>query len=343
MSVGGNGAGSEGPRPEPPAGWSALWSRALQRAECRRGGRATVPDEVRGEAADADGDFLAIGRADPAATGLMALYEPLLERRADSPPWVIAHLGQSLDGFIATHNGDSRFVTGAEDLDHMHRLRALSDAVVVGAGTVAIDDPQLTTRRVPGPNPVRVVLDPMGRAPPSARVLQDGAAPTLWLCDARWHDAARTPRVAAEVLPVPGLAASDGHLDARAARRALAAQGLRVLFVEGGGVTVSRFLAQCQVDRLHLTLAPVLIGEGRRGVRLPASGTMADCLRPAGRVVPLGQDVLWDFALASADAHAADATAVDAKAADANAADAADAHEPDRVRARAAGRDAGMA
>ncbi|MFO1297848.1 MAG: RibD family protein [Rubrivivax sp.] len=230
---------------------------------------------------------------------LAALYRPLVERgpRA-AQPWVIGHLGQSLDGFIATRNGDSRYVTGEADLDHMHRLRALADAVIVGAGTVAIDDPLLTTRRVPGRNATRAVLDPLARLPRTARVLQGDDAPTLWLVDERWCDQARGAGAAARVLAVPGLLGSDGMLDAHAAVHSLAQQGLQVLFVEGGGVTVSRFLAQGVLDRLHLTLAPVLIGEGRRGVRLPASGTMADCLRPGGRTVRRGEDVLWDFDLA---------------------------------------------
>ncbi|MBI5722015.1 MAG: RibD family protein [Burkholderiales bacterium] len=236
------------------------------------------------------------GRDDESAE-LFDLYEPLVARTPSSPPWLIAHLGQSLDGFIATHNGDSRFVTGPQDLDHMHRLRALSDAVIVGAGTVVVDDPLLTTRRVPGTHPTRVVLDPMQRVPVAARVLQDRDAPTLWLCDERWHDPTLAPRVAARVLAVPGLAGSDGVFDAQVVRHVLVAQGLRVLFIEGGGVTVSRFLAQGLLDRLHLALAPVLIGEGRRGVRLPASSCLADCLRPGGRIVRLGGDVLWDFDL----------------------------------------------
>lgn len=268
----------------PPPGWPALWSAALEIVARRRAGEAAGP-------------WAAPSGLDVREAELFALYEPLVGRAPQAPPYVIAHLGQSLDGYIATHNGDSRFVTGPEDLDHMHRLRALCDAVIVGAGTVAVDDPLLTTRRVTGSHPTRVVLDPMQRVPPTARVLQDRAAPTLWLCDERWLDPALAHRVAARVLPVPGLVGDDGVFDAGTVRRTLVAHGLRVLFVEGGGVTVSRFLAQRMLDRLHLALAPVLIGEGRRGVRLAASGTMADCLRPGGRTVRLGEDVLWDFAL----------------------------------------------
>jgi len=106
-----------------------------------------------------------------------AIYLPLVQTRK----LVIAQLGQTLDGRIATHSGHSHFVTGAEDIEHLHRLRALVDAVVVGAGTAISDDPQLTVRHVRGDNPVRVVLDPSGRVPSDRKLFQDGAAPTLWL------------------------------------------------------------------------------------------------------------------------------------------------------------------
>lgn len=269
--------------------WARQWVAALRIVEQRRAGEKPDPwiltQPLTGLSAD-----------------LYTLYQPLVRRTAAAPPWIIAHLGQSLDGFIATHDGDSRFVTGAQDLDHMHRLRALADAVIVGAATAAIDDPLLTTRRVIGQHPVRVVLDPMQRVPVAARVLRDADAPTLWLCDERWHLPSKTRRVAAQTLAVRGLVGADGALDAEVAVRTLVARGLRVLFVEGGGNTVSRFLAQGLLDRLHLALAPVLIGEGRRGVRWQASRTMADCLRPGARVVRLGEDVLWDIQLAN---HAA--------------------------------------
>ncbi len=113
---------------------------------------------------------------------LLDLYLPICGG-TQARPVTVGHLGQSLDGFIATHSGDSQFVTGSENLVHLHRMRALCAAVVVGAGTVAADDPQLTTRLVRGPNPLRVIFDPTRRLAPTYRVFTDDAALTLYVCE----------------------------------------------------------------------------------------------------------------------------------------------------------------
>jgi diaminohydroxyphosphoribosylaminopyrimidine deaminase/5-amino-6-(5-phosphoribosylamino)uracil reductase len=238
---------------------------------------------------------------DEEALELFALLKPVLDRPAEGPAWVIGQLGQSLDGCIATRGGDSNFVNGPQVLLHLHRLRALCDAVIVGAGTAAIDNPQLTTRHVTGEHPVRVLIDPSLRLAPTLRVLSDRQAPTLLVCDAaREHEAAR--RVGADqVLGVPGLMSNaDGTPDLRALLPALQQRGLRVLFVEGGGITVSRFIAQGCMDRLHLSVAPVLIGSGRPGLSLPGGAAMRDCPRPASRVFRMGADVMWDLDLRAA-------------------------------------------
>ena len=144
---------------------------------------------------------------DRAAAGSEAV---LLDRYgslvAAGPTITIAQLAQSADGFIASRTGDADYVSGEEDREHLHRLRALVDAVIVGAQTVAADDPQLTTRAVPGPSPVRVIIDPRGRIPREARVLTDGRAKTLWCVAGEFGS---PPGLAAhvEVVPLPRIEA----------------------------------------------------------------------------------------------------------------------------------------
>jgi riboflavin-specific deaminase-like protein len=220
---------------------------------------------------------------------LLDLYLPVLPAHPGDAI-TVAHLGQSLDGYIATRGGESRFVTGPGNILHLHRMRALSDAVLAGAETVAIDDPRLTARLVAGDSPVRVVLDPRRRLGVDRQVFCDGAAPTLLVCaEGRRGPPARHGQ--AEVMAVP---AADGHLDLAALIAGLHARGLRRLFVEGGGVSVSAFLAAGLLDRLQVAVAPLLIGEGRRGLGLPAPASLSACLRPPCRVFLMGEDVLFD-------------------------------------------------
>ena len=228
----------------------------------------------------------------PAARDLLDLYLPLTR----GPDLVIGQLGQSLDGRIATVSGKSHYITGPEDIRRVHRLRALVDAVIVGAETVALDDPQLTVREVEGENPVRVVLDPHGRLGQDRRIFSDRAARTLVVRRATAHGSpSGTPGDGPEVLTLPA-SGSDGF-EPGAVLEALRARGLRRVLVEGGGVTVSRFLEAGLLDRLHLTIAPILMGSGRPGITLPPIETLDQALRARCRHVPLGDDLLFDLDL----------------------------------------------
>lgn len=275
-----------------PAGIEALWPACLAIAQRRREGRPPLADGGPLRWSAAEGHALRAGWDEPARQ-LFALLKPLLDRQGAG--WTIAQLGQSLDGCIATHCGDAFYVNGPEGLTHLHRLRALSDAVVVGASTVCLDNPQLTTRHVAGPHPVRVVLDPRLRVPADARVFRDGAAPTLLVCATACRAQAQARLGSGQVIALePG---ADGQLPLAALRTALAERGLHLLFVEGGGVTVSQFLHQDCLDRLHLIVAPVVIGAGRPGLQVRRADAMGQALRPPTRTFALGGDVLWDMDL----------------------------------------------
>jgi riboflavin-specific deaminase-like protein len=222
-----------------------------------------------------------------------ALYEPLLATPAAADGcFVLGRLAQSLDGRIATATGDSHWISGREDILHTHRLRAMFDAVVIGAGTVRADDPQLTTREVPGPSPLRVVIDTNRRLDGRYRVFRDGP-PTVLLCA---EDAPGPGQLGtAPVVRLPRL----GHgLDIAAVLGELAMRGLRRICVEGGGITVSRFLAARGLDRLHLTIAPLLIGSGIPAFTLPEASALTDGIRLEWSVYHLGRDLLVDIPLA---------------------------------------------
>lgn len=243
-------------------------------------------------ALDADWHRLLAAREGAPPVGAhAALFAPVLAPPAAPDGCrVVGRLAQTLDGRIATATGSSQWIGGPGDILHTHRLRALCHAVVVGAGTVRHDDPRLTTREVPGPDPVRVVIDTDRRLSTDCRVFRDGP-PTLLACA---EDAPGDDRHGmAEVLRLPRSPA--GGIEPEALLRALARKGLTRIFVEGGGVTVSRFLAAGCLDRLHVTVAPVLLGPGVPAFTLPEVPRIADGLRFSWHVHEIPPDILLDI------------------------------------------------
>lgn len=202
-------------------------------------------------------------------------------------PFVLAQLGQSLDGRIATLTGASKYINGAGALDHLHRLRAAVDAVVIGIGTVLADDPSLTVRRADGINPARVIIDPNARLPQNAKCLSEDGTRVLAIHAA---NKAYPPRVE----PILVNSGPDG-LCPREIVAALFALGFRKILVEGGAETISRFVQADALDRLHILAAPMILGSGKPGLVLPPIESLTQALRPRTRAYPLPEgDVIFD-------------------------------------------------
>jgi riboflavin-specific deaminase-like protein len=227
----------------------------------------------------------------PEARAAWSLYAPLAADGREAP-YLFAQVGQSLDGRIATPSGDAAAVSGPDGLRHLHRCRALADAVVVGVRTALADDPRLTVRLVDGPSPARVVIDPRGRLPDDAKALRPDGVRRIVIQSCR-----RARPKGVEVVELPAAAGWIAPADIAAA---LAERGLARILIEGGGVTIARFLDAGLLQRLHVAIAPVIIGAGPSGLSTAPITRLAEALRPETHVYGLHSDVVFDCALAPA-------------------------------------------
>lgn len=207
---------------------------------------------------------------------------------------VTLKLATSLDGRIATASGESRWITGLQARQAVHRLRAEHDAVLVGVETALADDPELTVRLDgwSGAQPARVVLDSRQRLADGCRLVATAREiPTYVIATT-----APEPRLlAAGVRVLRVKAVGEERPELHDVVAALAEQGLGRLFVEGGGQVAGSFLRCGLVDRIEWFRAPMVIGgEGRPGIGALALSALADA--PRLRRVEITQvgDDLWE-------------------------------------------------
>jgi diaminohydroxyphosphoribosylaminopyrimidine deaminase/5-amino-6-(5-phosphoribosylamino)uracil reductase len=223
-----------------------------------------------------------------------AINRPYLKWTREKRPWVTLKAAVTLDGRLAARGGDARWVSGELSRLEAHRLRDVSDAILVGAHTVKLDDPALTTR-LPGGrghDPRRVILDGRLSVPPAAKALKGALVVTTE--DASAARARRLERQGAEIVRLPGRRGRPGEVDLGGLLDQLGRRGILTLLVEGGGQVHGQFLAAGLADEVVLFIAPKLIGAG--GVPLigvDGPRTMAEAWR-LGDVSTrrLGDDIL---------------------------------------------------
>lgn len=229
------------------------------------------------------------------AQAALAIYGPLARR--DIAPYIVGQIGQSLDGRIATTNGHVGMISSPDGLLHLHRMRALVDAVVIGVKTALHDSPRLTVRHCAGSNPARVVIDPRGRLPNDSPVLTDDGSRRIII---QAVTSIRGSGVEVIQLPAP-----DGRIEPRVIAEALRSEGLEHLLIEGGSFTIAKFLEAKLLDRLHVAISPILIGSGPSGLTmLNPSDNLAEAVRPETRAFSLGSEVVFDCGLSEAAAAA---------------------------------------
>jgi len=239
------------------------------------------------------------------------LNEAFFKHKQTGYPFVTVKLACTLDGKIATRDGDARWITGKEAREFVHTLRDCSDAVMVGRGTVAADDPALTTRtdRPESRDAVRVVVDTRAQTPPTAQVIGvESSAPCLIAVaepavggDEAQKRVAKLEQAGAEIIRVPE---KGGRVDLREVLRQLGSRDIMSVLVEGGSRLVGALLGENLVDKLLLFYAPKILGDE---LALSAIGGMeVEKISDARgvrihRVEQIGEDILVTAYLCSPD------------------------------------------
>jgi GTP cyclohydrolase II len=221
---------------------------------------------------------------------LLGTVRPRVDR-----PYVVAKFAQTIDGRIATRTGDAKWISGEPERRVSHSLRAACDGVLVGAGTVVQDDPQLTVRMVAGASPARIVLDSRLRIPTTARVVSPEAPTTVVTTDR--SSAARRDELRRSGVRVLVVDDGPGGVDLPAALGALHADGIESLLVEGGARILTGLIAAALVDRLIVAIAPLIVGRGTDAIGDLGVNRITDGVHLVNRsVYPVGDDVLiaWD-------------------------------------------------
>lgn len=227
----------------------------------------------------------------------VALNESFIKYIRSQQPFVVLKMAATLDGRIATRTGDARWVTGPQARAFVHQLRHEMDAIMVGAGTVVADDPELTSRleKGHGVDPIRIVLDTHLNICPDIRMLNlSSDSKTLIVCgpDAPVDKMTRLKDKGADIIGVP---LKDGRIDLEILMERLGAKDITSLLVEGGARVAGSALKAGIVDKVHYFYAPKILG-GEDGIPMCAGQgpeKMNDCmpLRDA-HVSRVGDDIL---------------------------------------------------
>ena len=184
-------------------------------------------------------------------------------------PFIQLKLAMSMDGKIATRSGDSKWISGVESRREVHKMRSRFSSILVGINTVVSDNPKLTVRRVEGPQPKRIILDPKGRIPESSNVLCDGMSETVVVTGEEVSGEEKFDRDGVCHWRFP---LKDGEIPLSSLVGKLGKENLDSLLVEGGGEVAWSFVQDDLIDKFTFFYSPKLIGGKDAVTALGGSG-----------------------------------------------------------------------
>lgn len=216
-------------------------------------------------------------------------------------PFVILKVAQTLDGYIAAPDGDSRWITGLQARKKTHQWRSEYDAVLVGRNTALLDNPRLTVRHVSGRQPHRIVIDGPGTLPEDLHLFSDiHEAKTVYITYKPEHAARETDSALSMLQPdyfrgkTVSVTELDGHCNLEQAIGKVGDLGITSILVEAGSNLASALVKQNLVDKIHIFIAPKMLGGGTRSFLGLGIERMSEIIGfRSGKWTKTGEDMLF--------------------------------------------------
>ena len=220
---------------------------------------------------------------------LFNIFLPIILNKSKEP-YIIGHLAQTLDGYIATQAGESKYISCRENIEHIHRLRAISDIIIVGSKTVLLDNPKLTTRMVEGSNPLRMVLNSKNNLNNNLNIFAHKDRNGFKVINK--NEQTKMNNIFSLPAYKKGFKISD-------IIKLIKKLNKRIVFIEGGGSTISSFYSNQYLNKLHLCISPIIIGDGRSSFILEKKPSIKDFKDHKISYYKMGSDILCDIDLSS--------------------------------------------
>ena len=193
----------------------------------------------------------------------------------------IGQIGQSLDGKIALNNGSSHYINEKESITYLHCLRSISDGVLVGVNTIIKDNPLLTTRKIKGPNPIRLIIDPTLKLTNKYKIFKDDNKNIIFTNSSKEKKFINTT-----IVKFPKKNFTQNIYDY------LEKTSLQTILIEGGPTTLSHFIELKLLNYMQFIISPTIIGSGIDSVRLKPISDLKNALRAKNTICKLGKEII---------------------------------------------------